>query len=85
MTSPRKPRAAIEFLKLMRSGVYSRPEIQAEMGWAEMTAYHWVDEWLDNGLLVEVPNIPSGEGHRTPRLFTLSPAWGGTYQQENAR
>ena len=55
------------------------------MGWAEMTAYEWVGEWLANGILIEVPSSQSGQGARKARLFTLSPEWGGTQPKENAR
>lgn len=68
----------VELLKLTRMGPVTRPEIRAEMGIAEETAYEWVAELVAGGLLVEreIPRAPGQRGYLAV-AYELSPEWGG--------
>lgn len=68
-----------ELFKYARSQWVSRPQVAAELGIHETTAYRLVDELAANGMLRQRRATRVGRrGGKPPLVYSLTPEWGGT-------
>ena len=75
---------ACEIMKLTRNQAVSAPELSVELGIRENNCREWLREMAANGVLVD---FKGGVGRNSGRteMYTLSPNWGGTYQQKETK
>lgn len=78
MSTARRPMAAVELLKLLRSGWHTREQIARALGWAELTVDEWMKELRAHDMVrMSLGNRVPGRRGRTPYAWTLSKEWGG--------
>lgn len=71
-------RMCVELMKALHGQTMTRKELAEHLGWHEKTVANWVQEFMDQGVLVPV-HIPRKPGQTgiAPMGYRLSPVWGG--------
>lgn len=69
---------ACELLKLLRTQALSRPQIERTLGYSQVAVARYARELEANGLLHSWLQDTEGRKGKSPRLYAVAPAWGGT-------